>query len=133
MTIFICIMQMIIFTALASKKSKQKYEYEYLNEKVLFVVLTVLGNYQSNNNSQLYFFLYFDIYYIGMLTSKRISIYKIRKLKLKSKLVIATNDGDNTISRKITLQLVPVRCQSNNGYQQIILIYVQYSFLFMYS
>ncbi|CAD8086000.1 unnamed protein product [Paramecium primaurelia] len=46
MTIFICIMQMIIFTALASKKSKQK-NYEYLNETVLFIVLTVLVSFIS--------------------------------------------------------------------------------------
>ncbi|CAD8188951.1 unnamed protein product [Paramecium octaurelia] len=40
MTILICLLQMIVFTVSASKKSKQK-QYEYLNEKVLFVVLTV--------------------------------------------------------------------------------------------
>ncbi|CAD8100257.1 unnamed protein product [Paramecium primaurelia] len=40
MTIFICLMQMIIFTAFASKKSKQK-QYEYLNETILLIVLTI--------------------------------------------------------------------------------------------
>ncbi|CAK61298.1 unnamed protein product (macronuclear) [Paramecium tetraurelia] len=39
-------MQMIIYTAVASKKSKQK-NYEYLNETVMYIVLTVLVSFIS--------------------------------------------------------------------------------------
>ncbi|CAD8116705.1 unnamed protein product [Paramecium sonneborni] len=46
MKYFIYILQMIIYTAVASKKSK-KNQYWYLNEKIIYIVLTVLVSFIS--------------------------------------------------------------------------------------